>query len=109
MVQQAFADLGVHPHDVEALSSLPYEEARQRLVLLKDLARKNFRRMALELHPDRTGNDPEKTARFKLLSVIRDDLERVEVRFRSRQVVSPHVYVPKKSTTRVRVHVKYRR
>jgi len=31
------------------------------------------------LHPDQTGGDPVKTERFKLLSRVREDLEKIEI------------------------------
>lgn len=79
-VRQALEDLDVYPDDVAALAQLPYEQARQGLIVLKERARANLRRLMLELHPNRTGNDPAKTARLLLLSAIRDELEKVEVR-----------------------------
>ncbi len=81
-MQQAYLDLGVYPSDLAALRHLPYELAASGLDALKQRARRNFRRLSLDLHPDRTGNDPEKTERFKQLSAVRDELERVQVQAR---------------------------
>ena len=78
-VQQAFADLGVHPNDLQALARIPFPESQQKLADLKDLARRNFRRLSLELHPDRNGGDEAKTERFKTMSRLRDELEKIEV------------------------------
>lgn len=78
-VQQAFVALGVFPNDIEALRTIPFPAAQARLAALKALARKNFRKLSLELHPDRTGNDPIKTEQFKVISAVRDELERIEV------------------------------
>lgn len=78
-LQQAFVDLGIHPNDLRALLTLPLAAARNALAELKERARRNFRQRALELHPDRNGGDVARTERFKAMSAVRDDLERVEI------------------------------
>lgn len=76
---QAFADLGVYPNDVRALERLPFPEAQVALLELKERARRNFRRLSLELHPDRNGGNEALTERFKVMSAVRDELEKIEV------------------------------
>ena len=67
--------LGVGVHEIEALRHLPYREATQRLMELKGRIHKGWRKAAFELHPDRTGNDPQKTALFQALTLLRDQFE----------------------------------
>ena len=67
--------LGVGLHEIEALRQLPYREATQRLTELKSRIHKGWRKAAFELHPDRTGNDPQKTALFQALTLLRDQFE----------------------------------
>ncbi len=47
---------------------------------LKDGAKKAYRKLIFELHPDRTGNDPEKTAQMTFLGQVMADIDRLEVR-----------------------------
>lgn len=47
---------------------------------LKDQVKHTFRKLALELHPDRTGGDEAKTALFKELVQAREAFENIEVR-----------------------------
>lgn len=67
--------LGVDLHEFEALRARPRTEAVEMLEALKDKVRRNWRRAVFDLHPDRTGGDPEKTALFQELTRIRDALE----------------------------------
>ncbi len=67
--------LGVSLDDVESLRLLPYEEAVKHLEALKDKVRRGWKRAVFDLHPDRTGGDPEKTARFHELTRARDAFE----------------------------------
>jgi hypothetical protein len=67
--------LGVDIREVEDLRHLPHREATQRLTELKGRIHKGWRKAAFELHPDRTGNDPQKTALFQALTLLRDQFE----------------------------------
>jgi hypothetical protein len=78
-VQAVLRDLGVEPADLEALRRCPLAEGQRKLAELKERVHKNYKRAAFELHPDRTGNDPEKTERFKLLVTVRDDFEKFQL------------------------------
>lgn len=53
---------------------------QQALEALKERAKKQFKKLAFELHPDRTNNDPAKTEDFKLISAAVDDLEKLQLR-----------------------------
>lgn len=79
-IQGVMRDLGVAPADVDALRRMPFEAAVKHLEELKERVRKNFKRLALELHPDRTGGDAEKTERFKVVSSIKDEFEKLQIR-----------------------------
>lgn len=69
--------LGVSAAEVEGLRNLPYPDACTKLEALKERVRKNWRRLAFELHPDRTGNDPDKTALFRALALMRERFEQM--------------------------------
>jgi hypothetical protein len=77
---QALGLLGVSASDFEAMRRVPFAQAQEMLRVVKERVRKNFRRLVLELHPDRTGNDPEKTEQFKVLAQIFADFNKLEVR-----------------------------
>jgi hypothetical protein len=64
---------------MHALLRMPPDAAAVKLDELKERVRKNFRRLALELHPDRTGGDPVKTERFKLLVSVKDEFEKLQL------------------------------
>lgn len=77
---EAFHCLRVSPADIQHLRRAPtYQIACQRLAVLKAHVQKERKRLALELHPDRTGGDEAKTALFKRISSLVDDIEKVQV------------------------------
>ena len=88
-VQAILRDLGVSPVELEALRQCSLEEGRRKLDELKERVRKNYKRLAFELHPDRTGNDSEKTEKFKLLGAIRDDFEKLQLNAQPRPMSIP--------------------
>ncbi len=53
--------------------------ASVRLEELKRLAKKRYRELAFELHPDRTGGDEGKTAQFREVTAAHDWLQRVRL------------------------------
>lgn len=63
---------------VQAAPSL--DEAAVRLDALKARARKELRRLAIDLHPDRNGNDPVKTERLKALTELLSKFSAVQVK-----------------------------
>lgn len=79
-IQQAVQALGITPADLDAIRLAPFPQAQALLQSLKDRAKKNYRRLAFELHPDRTGNDPAKTELFKILGRVITDIEKLQVR-----------------------------
>lgn len=42
-------------------------------------AKRRFRQLAKDLHPDRNGGDPEKTRRFAILSNHMEEIDRIQV------------------------------
>ena len=78
-VRAILADLGVQQADMDAIRRCPLDEGKHKLEELKERVHKNYKRLAFELHPDRTGNDPEKTERFKLIGAIREDFAKLQL------------------------------
>lgn len=71
--------LGLSQGDFQAIERAPsFEAGVQMLEQLKERAKKQFRRVALELHPDKTNNDPAKTDDFKLVAAVVDDIEKLK-------------------------------
>lgn len=77
-LERAFQDLGASPRDISAIEKMPWPQSRGALVALKARVRKNFHRLALQYHPDTNGGDPVKTAYFRLLLLVRSDLESID-------------------------------
>lgn len=93
-ILEALQELGVQvPQDIDAIRTAPsFAEAQNRLTVLKERIHKNFRKLAFELHPDRTGGDEAKTEHFKLLVQIKDDFDKVRLQQAPRpQPVVMHV------------------
>lgn len=68
--------LGVGKKDLEWIKEAPgHAAAVARLDHLKATTKTNYKKAAKELHPDRTGNDPEKT---DLFCVVKDVYRRIE-------------------------------
>jgi hypothetical protein len=73
-------DLGVNfPEDFQALQRSPLEQAKEKLVQLKERVKTNYRRLIKELHPDQNGGDEEKTKRFKAITYEYNELCKLEV------------------------------
>ena len=73
--------LGVNlPVNFRTIEQMPFVEGLLALEALKERVRKNYKKLAFESHPDRTGNDPEKTERFKMATAVRDKIEKVRLR-----------------------------
>jgi len=73
------ARLGVGPGDLHRVQQTPYPQS---VVLMDDLkarVKASFKKLAFELHPDRTGNDPAKTEEFKGLAQVASDFEKFTV------------------------------
>jgi hypothetical protein len=84
--------MGVVPLDFQSIQTAPsFEEAKRLLEVLKDKVKAGFKKLAFELHPDRTGNDPVKTAKFKLAANVKNDIEKLTVGQQPRPMPVPFV------------------
>ena len=89
-VVRAMTLLGVRPEDFRAIEQAPtFEEGQKRLAELKTRVKTAFRRAAMELHPDRTNNDPAKTEDFRLVCAAAEEVDRLD--FQRRVAVAPPV------------------
>lgn len=80
-IRRAMQLLGFQQGDFRAVQTAPSFEAGQKaLEELKTRAKKQFRKVAMDLHPDRTNNDPAKTEDFKLVSVVVEELDKLALR-----------------------------
>lgn len=71
--------LGIMPNELQGLQRLPIQEGQRRFAEIKERVHKNYKKAAFELHPDRTGNDPEKTELFKLIGTVKDDFDKLQL------------------------------
>lgn len=72
--------MGLHPADFQDVRLAPNaEEAARRLEKLRARFRAGFKKLAFDLHPDRTGGDPQKTEDFKALIQLRDGFDKLRV------------------------------
>jgi len=79
-VQKLLGEMGVNPQDFHLIQRAPsFEDAQRQLEALKDKVKAGFKKLAFELHPDRTDNDPEKTRKFKLACAIKNDVDKLSV------------------------------
>ena len=77
-ISQVMTLLGLTQNDFRAIEHAPsFEVGQQRLAELKARVKKQFRKVALVLHPDRTDNDPVRTEAFKLVASVVDDIEKL--------------------------------
>jgi hypothetical protein len=73
--------MGLQPEDFSGIGEArDREEATQRFLTLKEKFKTGFKRMALILHPDRNGGDPEKTATFHLLMSVAKEFDNLRIK-----------------------------
>ena len=89
-VVRLLAKLGVEQEDLARVRMSSYPESERLLGELKERVRVRWRKLAVELHPDATGNDPEKTAEFVQLNQVRADFDGCRVA----PMDAPVEYVP---------------
>ena len=78
-VKDRLAEMGVTEAKLRhAQAATTQEDGEQRLEDLKAVCKEGFRKLALELHPDVTGNDLEKTARFKRLKSVYESFQKAQ-------------------------------
>jgi len=61
---RSLTSLGVQVQDIERLRAIPFPQAVEGLKRIQDEAKPRYRKLALALHPDRTGGDEAKTLLF---------------------------------------------
>jgi hypothetical protein len=79
-VQRALVALGVSQQDFETIRRVPFPQAQTLLQELKTKARRNYKKLAFELHPDRTQGDETKAQLFVLLGHVLGELDKTTVR-----------------------------
>lgn len=83
-------ELGVVvPDDFVAIQKAPIARAQEMLVALKAKVRHNFHRLSLVLHPDHNGGDAAKTERFKVLAIIKAQVDQIEAHAQERPTMRP--------------------
>jgi len=77
---RALKDLGITaPDDFTTLQRTPLAQAQQMLVEMKERVKKNYKRLCVELHPDRTNNDLTKTEWMKVINYEYTEFQKLEV------------------------------
>jgi len=80
------------PEDFHGVRQAPsLEEAQRRLAIVKEKVKTGFRKLAIQLHPDHTNGDPEKTELFKLLVTLKNDIDKLQVERQPPQVPPMHM------------------
>lgn len=74
-----FGELGFTFEALRHIQSLPLQEATRQLEALKLQARKRFKQLAFQYHPDRNPGDAEALALFKLLTPALEALQKTVV------------------------------
>jgi hypothetical protein len=98
---QALNDLGVTQAAIHAIRTSPPERARMLVDEIKAIAKTRFRQLAKLLHPDLTGGDAVKSARFSFLALVMKEIERMEppasVAHRPPPITVPQGAVPRQA------------
>jgi len=66
----------VSQQDFDTIRRVPFPQAQTLLQELKAKARRNYKRLAFELHPDRTQGDEAKAQLFVLLGQVLTELDK---------------------------------
>lgn len=98
-VNRALQTLNISPNEFEAIRLAPFPQAQELLKRLKAKAKREFRRLAPKLHPDRNDGDESKTELFKLLVRVLDDVEKLQVSLRPIRPRFSVSYVVRNQTT----------
>jgi hypothetical protein len=78
-MMRALGTLGVHLQDIENLRRLPFPHAVEGLKRIQDEAKPRYKKLAFELHPDRTGGDEAKTLLFSEVTTANKWLQELQV------------------------------
>jgi hypothetical protein len=76
---QALITLGVHPQSIENLRRIPFPQAVEGLKKLQEEVKPRYKKLAFELHPDRTGGDEAKTKLFSEVTAANKWLQDLKV------------------------------
>lgn len=79
VARRALQALEVTDQKIETIRRVPFEQAQVLLAELKANARRVYKRLAIQLHPDQTGGDQDKTDLFVLLGQVLAELEKTTV------------------------------
>jgi hypothetical protein len=79
-LQRAYQVLGVTEAELKSIENAPFLEGEASLKKLKIRVRKNYKKAALELHPDHNQGDPAKSELFLLVTRVSKDLARRQAR-----------------------------
>lgn len=78
--------LGLHPGQLDSLRHLTFDRAQERLTKIQAAIKKRYKQLALELHPDRTGGDVEKTKLFSIVTEVNQKIQELSL---TRQPIQP--------------------
>lgn len=96
LILEVMQALDATPQRIHQLQRMPFQQAVKALEEIKVEARKRYKKLAFQWHPDRNPDDPSAETKFKLLGSVLADLEKL--RFRPppppRPMVIRHVYMP---------------
>lgn len=78
-IQRALTALDITEADFETIRRAPFPKAQTFLQDLKAKAHRNYRQLALKLHPDRTQGDKTKEELFVLLGRVLEEFDKIAV------------------------------
>jgi len=78
-IEALFRDAGIFAEDFNSVRfAKTQEDADHRLASLKTKFKVGFKRLALELHPDRNSGDSAKSERLRILVLLKSHVERLQ-------------------------------
>lgn len=79
-IERGLRALGISSGDFQAIrTATTLEVAQATLEAVKVKVRKAYKKLALDLHPDRTNGDPEKTDLFRVVTSVKNDIEALTI------------------------------
>jgi hypothetical protein len=92
LVREVMEALDATPERIRQLTTLPFPKAVESLNIIKEEAKKRYKKLAFEWHPDRNPSDPIAEERFKTLGAVMADLNKLQ--FRPPPPVVQYVHFP---------------
>ena len=74
--------LGLTPGELNGLTQVPLAQGQARLKEIQERTKTRYKKLVFELHPDRTGGDPEKTELFKAVTELHQQVQALELKVR---------------------------